>query len=205
MDRLASIQPHLIKPMPYRNTVAGTFGHTIDDVRASNPNTSVPEGLSCGDFVWYDPVDPPAGHPLQIPQELAPVGGAQRWALSALAPGPLVPWLRSQLALQYEQRMQVIASGYPPTERESWPVQTGEARALLSDAAASTPWIDAAAAARGLDRADLAARIVAKDNVYRSIHGAFTGVRQRIEDDITAAGADVVALLAIDVSAGWPG
>lgn len=190
--------------MPYSNTVAGTFGHTIEDVRAANPSTSVPDGLSCGDFHWYEPVDPPAGHPLQQAIEQAPVGGQQRWALSALDAGTLAPWLRSQLAWRYEHRMQVIASGYPPSERESWPVQTAEARALLADAAAATPWIDAAAAARALDRAELAARIVAKDNVYRAIHGALTGVRQRIEDDISAAGDDTAALLAIDLAAGWP-
>ena len=112
--------------------------------------------------------------------------------------------LRAALAAEYERRMQIIASGYPPSERESWPVQTAEARALLVDPEAATPWIDAAAAARSIDRLELAARIAAKDDAYRVIHGALTGARQRIEDAIDAAGDDAEALAAIDVTSGWP-
>lgn len=113
--------------------------------------------------------------------------------------------LRTALAEEYERRMQIIASGYPPSERESWPVQTAEARTLLADSDAATPWIDAAAAVRGIDRLELAARIAAKDDAYRVIHGALTGARQRIEDAIDAAGDDAEALAAIDVASGWPG
>jgi len=112
--------------------------------------------------------------------------------------------LRTALAAEYETRMQVIAAGYPPSERESWPVQTSEARALIAEAQAATPWIDAAALARGLDRLELAQRIAAKDDAYRVVHGALTGVRQRIEDAIDAAGEDAEALADIDVTAGWP-
>ena len=112
--------------------------------------------------------------------------------------------MRLALTAEYEQRMQAIAAGYPPSERESWPVQTQEAKALLADANASTPWIDAAASARGLDRIELAQRIVAKDAQYRVISGTLSGVRQRIEDQIDAAGEDQSALKAIDVTQGWP-
>ena len=112
--------------------------------------------------------------------------------------------LRQELASAYESRMSAIAAGYPPSERESWPVQTSEAYALLADAQASTPWIDAAASARGLDRVELANRIVAKDAQYRVYSGTLSGVRQRIEDQIDAAGDDQAALQAIDVTAGWP-
>lgn len=112
--------------------------------------------------------------------------------------------LRQDLAAEYDSRMQIIAAGYPKSERESWPVQTGEARALAVDPAEPTPWIDAAALARGIDRVELARRICAKDDAYRQIHGALTGTRQRIEDAIDAAGDDAAALALIDVRAGWP-
>ena len=112
--------------------------------------------------------------------------------------------LRTALTAEYERRMQAIAAGYPPSERESWPVQTSEAYALLADSTVSTPWIDAAASARGLDRLGLALRIVAKDAQYRVFSGTLSGVRQRIEDAIDAAGDDAQALQAIDVTAGWP-
>lgn len=112
--------------------------------------------------------------------------------------------LRLALAAEYRRRMQVIAAGYPLSERESWPVQTEEARALEADPAATTPWIDAAALARGLDRLVLAERIRAKDDAYRQVHGLLTGTRQRIEDQIDAAADDALALSQIDVAAGWP-
>ena len=117
---------------------------------------------------------------------------------------PSADQLRTALTAEYERRMQAIATGYPPSERESWPVQTSEAYALLDDATAPTPWIDAAASARGLDRVELAQRIVAKDAQYRVFSGTLSGVRQRIEDAIDAAGDDQAALKVIDVTAGWP-
>ena len=112
--------------------------------------------------------------------------------------------LRQALAAEYRRRIQVIAAGYPLSERESWPVQTEEARALEADPAAASPWIDAAALARGLDRLELAARIRAKDADYRQVHGLLTGTRQRIEDQIDAAADDALALSQIDVTVGWP-
>ena len=112
--------------------------------------------------------------------------------------------LRTALTAEYERRMQAIAAGYPPSERESWPVQTSEAYALLADAKAPTPWIDSAAAARGVGRLELAQRIVAKDAQYRVYSGTLSGVRQRIEDQIDAAGDDQAALKVIDVTQGWP-
>lgn len=120
-------------------------------------------------------------------------------------PSPVSPdQLRTALTAEYERRIQAIAAGYPPSERESWPVQTSEAHALLADPAASTPWIDAAATARNIDRIELANRIVAKDAMYRVFSGTLSGVRQRIEDAIDAAAGDAQALQAIDVTAGWP-
>ncbi len=112
--------------------------------------------------------------------------------------------LRQALTAEYDTRIQVIAAGYPLSERESWSVQTQEARVMESDPAAATPWIDAAALARGLDRLELAARIRAKDADYRQVHGLLTGTRQRIEDQIDAVADDALELSQINVAAGWP-
>lgn len=116
----------------------------------------------------------------------------------------LVATLKRNLMAEYERRMQVISAPYPPSERESWPVQTQEARAVVFEDSLVSPWIDAAAAARGVDREELAMRIVHKDEDYRAIHGTLTGIRQLIEDSIDAAGDDIAALQAIDVMVGWP-
>lgn len=139
-----------------------------------------------------------------LPAGCTEISDPEADAIRAVPTAPTAEKLLAALVAQYENRMHVIAADYPPSERESWPVQTSEARALLADSAAVTPWIDAAAAARGLDRVELATRIAAKDAAYRAISGTLTGVRQRIEDEISAAGAVPEALAAIDVTAGWP-
>lgn len=93
---------------------------------------------------------------------------------------------------EYSRRMGAIAEAYPLHERESWPVQLQEANLLLLYAETAvpvpetvkTPWIDQCAHQRGLDRMELAARIVAKDEGYRTVSGFLTGVRQWHEDCI---------------------
>lgn len=104
----------------------------------------------------------------------------------------------------YTEHTGQIAQGYPDYERESWPVQTKEADALLADEAASTPWIDAAAASRGIDRLDLAQRIRANDAAYRVIHGQLSGIRQGLEDRINAVADDQHAAAAF-AAIQWPG
>lgn len=96
----------------------------------------------------------------------------------------------AQVNAEYTKRMGAIAEAYPVHERESWPVQLQEANLLLSYAglpipeSVKTPWIDQCAHQRGLDRMELAARIVAKDEGYRTVSGFLTGVRQWHEDCI---------------------
>ena len=109
---------------------------------------------------------------------------------------------------EYTRRMGELANSYPANERESWPVQLAEAQTLQADANAITPWIDQCAAARGLDRLELALRILQKDAAYRQVSGLLTGIRQWHEDQISAlleAGeASRQALQAYDTTQGWP-
>lgn len=106
------------------------------------------------------------------------------------------------LVTEYEARVQALASGYSQYERESWPVQTSEATAYTADPQVATPWLDAASAARGIEKAELAARVLAMDMAYRQIHGALTGHRQKLWDRIAAA-QTAEDIAAIDVTAGW--
>ena len=168
---------------------AGHIYRWTDGVRATISLASAPEFPSSPDAAAYRAWLAAGGVPLSA--ELRPA--------AEIAVG-----LRGALAAEYRRRIQVIAAGYPLSERESWSVQTDEAMALEANPAASTPWIDAAALARGLDRAVLAKRILAKDAKYRQIHGELTGTRQRIEDKIDAHAGDAEALSKIDVTVGWP-
>ncbi len=111
--------------------------------------------------------------------------------------------LRQALAAEYRRRILVIAAGYPLSERESWSVQTEEAKAILLNSEAVTPWIDAASISRGIDRLLLAQRIIKKDSDYRALHGKLTGIKQKIEDEIDEAGSDIEKLQTIDVKIRW--
>lgn len=90
--------------MPYRNTADGTFGHSVYIVREANPRTSLPEGVSFGDFEWYEPTDAPESDPrLQVAAELPPAldGGVlrQRWELQDAPPPAEVTMRQAQIAL----------------------------------------------------------------------------------------------------------
>lgn len=103
----------------------------------------------------------------------------------------------------YDAVIQFIADDYPAYERESWPMQVGEADALLADAGAVTPWIDSAASGRGITRLDLAQRIKANDAAYRMFHGFVSGIRQGHEDAILALDTRQ-AIVDYDATARWP-
>ncbi|GAB3358080.1 MULTISPECIES: hypothetical protein [Giesbergeria] len=115
----------------------------------------------------------------------------------------LVEAARAALFNEYNARVQTLASGYSQYERESWPIQTAEATAYTTDPQAVTPWLDAASAARGIDKAELAARVLTMDTAYRQIHGALTGHRQKLWDQIAVA-QTAEDIAAIDVTVGWP-
>lgn len=93
----------------------------------------------------------------------------------------------NEINAAYSAAVRVLASGYPDEERESWPVQIMEARALIDDSSADTPWIDSAANDRGITREVLADLIIAQDSAYRVIHGGLSGTRQRLRDAIENA------------------
>lgn len=196
------------------DTASGEYPVTLAQIRAVHPLTVFPEPFneSFETFVPVATIAPPehnaATHKAVELQPVEASGGwEQAWMVVPLAADDIAQVrarLLAALNAEYERRMHVIAGGYPLSERESWHVQTAEARALIADVHALTPWINGAAAARQIDRLVLAQRIAAKDDQYRAIHGALTGARQRIEDLIDAAGQDAEALQMIDVFAGWP-
>ncbi len=102
----------------------------------------------------------------------------------------------------YEKMTGVLETRSPVNEQKSWPIQIAEARSLLSDASADIPWIKAAAAQRGMTELELANRIVAKHAAYWQRHGELTGIRQRVEKQITQCTC-IDDLQAIDVDAIW--
>ena len=88
----------------------------------------------------------------------------------------------------YQDAITRIMAGYPENEIISWPNQEAEARAWLLNACTPTPWIDAAAASRGITKANLVDKIMAHAALFNPLHGELTGKRQKLRDRIAALG-----------------
>ncbi len=83
-----------------------------------------------------------------------------------------------------EAEIAAISAGYPSSEVLSWPKQEAEARAWTADNQAVTPLLDSLAAARGISKAELASRVIAKADLFAQLSGAIIGKRQGLEDQL---------------------
>ena len=104
---------------------------------------------------------------------------------------PDLPDLKSRKLVEintaYQQAIAEMTPGYPDDERLTFDKQEAEARAWLADSSASTPFVDALAAGRQMDKAELVSRIIAKADAFALASGSLTGQRQRYEDLLDAA------------------
>lgn len=92
-----------------------------------------------------------------------------------------------------ERAIVAIQSSYPASEVLSWPKQEAEARSYVSDPSAPTPLLDALAEARGIDKAELAGRVILKADAFAKYSGAAIGKRQALEDALNVLPADATA------------
>lgn len=88
----------------------------------------------------------------------------------------------------YVAEINALIAGYPETEIASWPKQESEARAFLANKDAATPWLKGSAKGRGISVSKLAALIIQSADELAPLHGALTGKRQRLRDQIDALG-----------------
>lgn len=89
-----------------------------------------------------------------------------------------------------EKSIAAIKANYPASEVLSWPKQEDEARSYVADPGAVTPLLDALAEARGIDKAELARRVILKADSFAQYSGATIGKRQALEDALNALPAD---------------
>lgn len=120
-----------------------------------------------------------------IPTTLEPVGSIPPPEPPALA--ELRALKEAEINAAYAEAAAALAQGYPDAERETWPVQIMESATVLAGAGSATPWIDAAAPARGITREELATKIRDMDVQYRQMSGTLTGKRQALRDLVQAA------------------
>lgn len=123
-----------------------------------------------------------------IPGNLTAITNEEADALRAPTAGEMIADAHSRINAAYQAAVNAVTAGYPDNEIASWPKQETEARAWLADNNASTPWIDGAAASRGLTKAQLVALIIGNADALAPIHGAMTGKRQSLRDAIDALG-----------------
>jgi hypothetical protein len=96
-----------------------------------------------------------------------------------------------------------LVDSYPENEQKTFSKQEAEATAFTADPASHIPMIDALAAYRGMDVAELAARILLKAEAFATYSGAVIGHRQWLEDAINAVETQDELDL-IDPASGWP-
>lgn len=121
-------------------------------------------------FVGPLPVVEPEPEPEPTPDEIK----AQRLALNNST---------------YETATLALTANYPQLEKDTWPTQDAESRAWLDDpVAAATPWIDRAAAVRGIERDEYLRRTLLKARQFVIMSAWLTGRRQGYEDAIRAGG-----------------
>ena len=121
-----------------------------------------------------------------ISAELTPITDEQLAVLRSPTQAQMKAQALARINAGYQAVISALTADYPDREIESWAKQETEARAYVLDNQAATPWIDAAASARDISKADLIARIIAKADLFAPIHGHYTGVRQLLEDEINA-------------------
>lgn len=90
-----------------------------------------------------------------------------------------------------------LTAGYPSSELLTFDKQEAEARALLADPEAATPFLTPLAAARGLETEELARKVIAKADAFTTASGHVIGLRQKDEDRLKAAQSveDVAAIV----------
>lgn len=93
----------------------------------------------------------------------------------------------------YETATKALTADYPQLEKDTWPTQNEQAAAWVADPTnASTPWIDRAAAERGIAREEYLRRTLVKAEQFKILSAFLTGRRQRYEDQIKAGGDPVL-------------
>lgn len=93
----------------------------------------------------------------------------------------------NEINILYQQSIATLTPTYPDDERLTFDKQEQEARAWLADNSFPTPFVDALAAGRQMDKAELVSRIIAKADAFALTSGSLTGQRQRYEDLLDVA------------------
>ena len=121
-------------------------------------------------------------HPEQVTDEPAPPVPTEEELLERAKTTKLY-----EINAAYEAATSALVSTYPQTELLTFDKQEAEARSYNDDPTATTPLVDALAAGRTMDKAELVRRIIAKADAFSVAVGYYTGQRHKYEDMVKAA------------------
>ena len=129
-------------------------------------------------------------HPDKVTEELPPV--PYEPTLEELKAAKL-----TEINAAYDDAVSLLVADYPSNELLTFDKQEAEARAWTADQSADTPLVDALALGRGMDKAELVSRILAKADAFAVATGYLTGLRQKYEDRLGLAQSaeDVAAIV----------
>ena len=94
-------------------------------------------------------------------------------------------YLLSKANADFETAISSLTSSVPTSEISTWTKQESEARAYLLDSNALTPFIDAICLTRDCDKSYLVGKIIEKADAYAIAVGTLTGIRQKLEKEIS--------------------
>ena len=94
-------------------------------------------------------------------------------------------YLLSKANADFETAISSLTSSIPTSEISTWTKQEQEARAYLLDSNAPTPLIDAICLTRECDKSYLVSKIIEKADAYAVAVGTLTGIRQKLEKEIS--------------------
>ena len=111
----------------------------------------------------------------------------------------------AEIMAGYSAAFAPIEAIYPQEERETWPIQLEEARAVLADPGAETPMLSIMVAVRGKGEsvAEFARAVMVNNAAYRQLAAYLTGLQQRMYAEVSAL-TDVDAILAYPVAYAMP-
>lgn len=90
---------------------------------------------------------------------------------------------------------------FSDVEKQTWAKQQAEVAAYLADTKAPTPTLDGLAQARGIDRAVMLEKAIAKVTAFEPLSVAVVGKQQAYEDQIKAVVGDTSKTLAERIAA----
>lgn len=195
--------------MNYIRIGTGEYPVSLEMIRSRHPNILLPAVPAAADMAalsYVEVVQTPRPVPAADEHiiEVSPVldGTVWRQTWDVIENGKTLEQLKAEKIVAinagYESAIAGITAGYPPSERLTWEIQRGEALAWQADEDADTPWLDTAAAARGIPRLEYIQRTLAKINQFALATAYLTGQRQKLEDQCKAA-ASANAVAAVQV------